>query len=457
MVRLLFNSSRRIMLLSFMTVVCVTQAFAAVELCNDLARQRVIDVLGKLATEPMEQLVTWELTANLSAYREATDAVEVKFSHISKDKVDVEILDSDSPHEAVARFIASEHVVWPKHPYNTSDIVPYRLEPDVGSFPAFFSASRSMFVKTDSGSWFSLKMGTNHPHRGERQETKADIKDDVAESVANSRYIERLDRELVQDPKLEILREVLSVKDLTTGNGYVIRDVTPLMQQGKYYIPAFALPFIGGKISQLQGEEFNSFWEKHYAQALGRSKAKLLLRYGLQMMTPNPQNMLIELDMSDGHTLKPTGKIVWRDTIDSHFVDFVARAIGQGAELDNPRWQGGHDTRLNPFADNSFWRLDIEGEHRLSSSIRTAWMKAHDQAYVDEIVQALGLESQITSISQLDTYLKSPEGQQRLTSHHQSLRRQMSWQVPGIQMAPSRNNVIEVDFGPSLGERSAAA
>ena len=54
---------------------------------------------------------------------------------------------------------------------------------------------------------------------------------------------------------------------------------------------------------------FDSFWGRHYAEAVGRAKATLLVRYGLQYETPNPQNVLMQLDAE----LRPTGAIVLRD------------------------------------------------------------------------------------------------------------------------------------------------
>jgi hypothetical protein len=55
-------------------------------------------------------------------------------------------------------------------------------------------------------------------------------------------------------------------------------------------------------------------WSLNFAAKMGRTKAILHLCYGLQCLTPNSQNFLIEYLLKD--TMEPTGRIFLRDVID---------------------------------------------------------------------------------------------------------------------------------------------
>ena len=75
---------------------------------------------------------------------------------------------------------------------------------------------------------------------------------------------------------------------------------------------ALSLPFVGGPIARRHGVDPEGCWGQHFAEPVGRGKARLLARYGLWVETPNPQNLLVQLDRQ----LFPTGKLVFRDVGD---------------------------------------------------------------------------------------------------------------------------------------------
>ena len=61
---------------------------------------------------------------------------------------------------------------------------------------------------------------------------------------------------------------------------------------------------------------WGNFWSDAFASGIGRAKAVLHLVYGLQPLTPNSQNVLLEFE-SD--TLEPTPRVVARDVLDMKF------------------------------------------------------------------------------------------------------------------------------------------
>jgi hypothetical protein len=130
-----------------------------------------------------------------------------------------------------------------------------------------------------------------------------------------------------------------------------------------------ALPWVGHSIAALHGVDFESFWAEHYAAATGCAKAALLARTGLQLTTPNPQNLLVELDRE----LLPTGRIVVRDIGDA---DCATDAL----ECTNVAW-----TRLvaelKPEHRNTFWAFDEAGDHTIDPATLARWLAAHQRAY----------------------------------------------------------------------------
>jgi hypothetical protein len=93
---------------------------------------------------------------------------------------------------------------------------------------------------------------------------------------------------------------------------------------------------------------WKNFWKVHYAEALGRAKARLLLRYGLQGFGGNAQNFLLE--MKDGI---PTGGVVIRDMGDYALHDFVLWALWGDDESAPP------DPRIPASLPDDYWSIGL--------------------------------------------------------------------------------------------------
>ena len=95
-----------------------------------------------------------------------------------------------------------------------------------------------------------------------------------------------------------------------------------------------SIPFIDldgksltGEFVHVENQDWCNFWQKNWAEALGRAKAFFLVRYGLQHANPNVQNYLIEFPGADVTGLKSPSKIVIRDVADALLCREVAWAL----------------------------------------------------------------------------------------------------------------------------------
>jgi hypothetical protein len=188
-----------------------------------------------------------------------------------------------------------------------------------------------------------------------------------------------------------------------SDSGFVVRDLRPL-QDGCHYLPALSIPWVGRQIASLHGERFDLFWGRHYATAVGRAKALFLARYGLQYETPNPQNILVQLDA----TLRPTGALVLRDLGDAESL------MAEVAEGENP-W-GPLGRNLRPETANSFWAFDGADGLSVPDTTLARWYALHDRAYVGALVEFLELPTAFArqpgaeAIAALDALLHSEAG-----------------------------------------------
>ena len=256
---------------------------------------------------------------------------------------------------------------------------------------------------------------------------------DVLESNAllasmRSDWVEYIEEKKGTSPILVVLRELLTV---TFPNyyrkgrdGYQIRDMRPL-DSGKIYFPPLSIPFGGQGFVDAYNllhpgatMTFEAFWREYYAKALGRAKAELLLRYGMQLTTPNPQNFLLEFDKG---TLEPTGRVVVRDIGDAKLHSEVIGVIGNAQpviqyELTNPQRpdylpaqtnnQDRHETPDHALAHERFdnyplntrthWHQystfkDQYGGRELPGGMMTTvdWGRAHYAAFLDHLATRL--------------------------------------------------------------------
>jgi hypothetical protein len=382
-------------------------------------------------SDAIEQLLIWEETASLRYFRETEQFVGLRMSVVDSKQVVIR-KGSALTDDVGALFIRGGKVYWPQHPYNADQTVPFFGLPEAEIWPARFTASRSLIVWNRAAKRaFSLKAPTNYPHRTELQQAKVRLNDDIDSAIVRSNYIDRIERMAGRDDRLILLKETLTVADKTSGNGFVVRDLSPLMD-GHYYIPALSIPYAGESIARLNGREFAEFWGESYAKLLGASKARMMLRYGIQMETPNSQNMLIQLDRN----MKPTGRMVFRDVSDSFTVRPVLEAMGESKTLIREA-RIGYDpvSKLEPFGSNSLWRLDEDPIQGISKVVLIDWLKIHDAAYIDEVLNALRVSplsdarKAIKSIKNLESFLFSPDGVKLMRVYHRELRKAASGQA----------------------------
>lgn len=388
--------------------------------CKTLFSQRQSAAVRKIvSTSGWKQWLLWEQQSNLEKYRKSPDAFTIPVAKIDKSLVTVEKA-PNLPTELSEKLLNgnSHSLLWVKHPHNTYDRVPFfNAEVLPEGLKGYYTASRSIAIDGLEGA-YTVKAPTDYPHgpKGEYQWTKTNTKDDIDSARLRSSYIDNVDRKIGSDPKLILAKEILTVADNKTGHGYLIRDIS-FMKDGHYYLPAFSLPWAGRQIAQLHKVPAEEFWGEHYAELLGRSKAKLLLRYGMQMETPNPQNMLIQLDRN----LKPTGVMVFRDVSDSYLVRQVAESLGEEKAIRKDYEVDYKPHRsLIPFWENSAWRLDEAGDASYSKRTLNEWGFRHDDAYKQEIEEALGVNIIVKSgevIRDVQEFLFSDIGRAKIKQY----------------------------------------
>ncbi|MFN7728323.1 MAG: hypothetical protein ACK5P7_04130 [Bdellovibrio sp.] len=374
------------------------------------------------------QWLKWEQTANLKQYHKPTTTIEVPLVRLSPAAVDV-VVTSDAPSKLINLFKTEQgDILWAKHPYNLSPEVPFRESPSTDSISVYMTSSRSLALTGDLRG-YTIKLATDHPHgpRGEYQPSKIKTNDDIDSALIHTNHMKEVDQLFGVDPVIMMLGEVMTVAEKKTGIGMVVRDVRAT-DDGNYYLPALSIPYVGREIAQINGTSFEAFFERAYAQLLGEAKARLLLRTGLQMATPNPQNMLLQLDRN----LKPTGKLVFRDVSDAYLVDVVAKGLNfkKKIELDIA---AGYPPKvgINPFWSNSLWRFDEAGKDSVSTSTIESWAKAHNRAFIEYIERELKIDTKEDTINntqdEMDYVymaLKSDLGQAKLLQYRKRLEAQ---------------------------------
>ncbi len=371
--------------------------------------------------DAIDQLLTWEEQANVRIARETTQTVKVPVYAMSV--ADFELMKGSKLSAHFEKILVRDgKVMLPFHPYVSENVIQelHALKADtqfVGYWPGRMTASRSIVIwDKKSGILFSLKAPTDFPHATTYQPEKAELQTDIAAAVKRSDYFHSVDLKIGSDPKLGMLKEIFTAAHVGSKNGIVIREMTQL-QDGHFYLPAMSIPFAGRDIAKLNGVAFDEFWAKGYARVMGRSKAKLLLRYGLQMETPNCQNVLIQLDRN----MVPTGKLVFRDISDAYSVKPVMEALGETKAMKQEIAMGYKPmSKLNVMTENSFWRLNEDPVLGVNRAIVQKWEIEHDQAYMDEVLDTLGyaeldlVRLQVHTIEDLQEVLFSQDGLDRL-------------------------------------------
>ncbi len=209
----------------------------------------------------------------------------------------------------------------------------------------------------------SLKVGVEYVGKDyQGGSIHKDVIGDWLIGCLRSDYIVRFDKAR-KPPKrgLILLTELLTVVEkkytkvktvggkLKSYDGMQIRDISAL-DKTKLYMAPLNLPLVSLDLKEYR-EPFHylklrtedpdriswvEFWKNAYASTLGRGKALLLIRYGMQFLNPNQQNYLLEFDTNG----KPTGQIAIRDLNDVLMHREVVWALFDGPGLP-PQEPGG--------------------------------------------------------------------------------------------------------------------
>ncbi|MFO0691121.1 MAG: ferric iron reductase [Myxococcota bacterium] len=331
----------------------------------------------QLLGDPVAQWLDWEEQANLIGFRVSTVPVEVALSKIDRDALEVFVLPG-APDEIVKRFVRGRTVLCARHPLNRDPSVAWQTTPVAERWSARFTSSRTlaMFGPESGAGLFSLKLATDHPHPDFLQPEKTKLRSEAMDAVRWAFHLERIDRLLPPLEGARLIPEILVVLERGGETGFMVRDLR-FFQDGNYSLPALSLPFVGRQLARAAGSSFASFWKTHYAEAVGRGKARLLLRYGLIFETPNPQNLLVRFDAG----LRPIPGVVFRDVGDGD-------CATDANESPTRPWSR-LVSDIRPETKNSFWAFGEAGEHSVDAATLESWYAAHDDAYYGELEATL--------------------------------------------------------------------
>lgn len=364
---------------------------------------------------------TWENTKNLTAFREdPSEKLSMDLVETDRSKVDVIAFKKNIDPRILKYFLDGNKIYWPQHPYNSSNKVPFFGSASVGkSIQVCHTASRSLLSIEKDAPAFSIKSGTNYPHLHSNNEHKAETEEDVLGSLLVQPFVNQISDILPPSKILGLLPEILILRDKKTNNGVLIRDLNQI-NNDNIYIVGLSIPYVGRDIAMRNGIPFEEFWIKHYAEQVGRAKAHLLMDYGSEMKTPNPQNILVELTKN----YIPTGKIFFRDLGgDSSMYGPWVHALKLKNVLKQHDILGyGTLNKLIPYGSNTMWRLDESEEYSFTQRAVRDMIAAHDYGWVDEIRIMLRITSpDVNSIDQINAFLPTAQGEQAIVEYHKSL------------------------------------
>ncbi len=314
--------------------------------------------------DTVEQWLRWEQRANLIGFRVNPRPFELELASVPRAAVDVR-MPAGELHPVVARFVRGDQVLIPKHPLNRDSGVAFFAEPCAERWKARYTSSRTLAVPGDP--LFSIKLPTDHPHPDFEQPEKTRVREEAEDALRWMQLLDRVDALLPPEPALLVIREALVILVPGSESAVVVRDLSPFRKL--YYLPGLSIPWVGHQIARRHRIDFATFWAEHYAAPTGRAKAALFARTGLQQTTPNPQNLLVELDRE----LRPTGRIALRDIGDA---DCATNAL----ECSQGPWTRLTD-EVKPEFRNSFWAFGEAGDHSVEPAILERWYAEHERAY----------------------------------------------------------------------------
>jgi hypothetical protein len=329
----------------------------------------------ELDSDPVAQWLDWEAHANLRGFRTSTAPVQVDVVAVPRSDVEVHVLPG-APREVLELFLRGDCVMISRHPLNRDPMVAWFDAPVAERWTARFTSSRSLTFpgRDSSDALFTLKLATDHPHPDFHQPEKTKLRGEGINAIWWAAHLARIDALLGPIDGALLVTDVLVVLAVGGESGFLLRDLR-LFQDGHYYLPAVSLPFVGGAIARRHHADPEAFWAHHFAEPVGRVKARLFVHYGLWYETPN--YLLVQLDRK----LWPTGKIVFRDVGDGECCTDARVASG----VPWTRLVSG----LRPETRNSFWAFGEAGEYSVAPDALERWYARHDAAYYGELARWL--------------------------------------------------------------------
>jgi hypothetical protein len=224
--------------------------------------------------DPVAQWLDWEEQANLIGFRTSTEPVEVEVVLVPRDRVEVHVLPG-APAVIVDRFLRGDRVCFPRHPLNTDPTVAWFDAPADERWTARFTSSRTLALPgPESGSALaSLKLATDHPHPDFHQPEKTKLREEALGAIGWALTLARIDRLLEPLSDVALVSEVLVVLAAGGESGFMVRDLRAF-QGDRYHLPALSLPWVGRQIARRNGEDFEPFWARCFAETVGRAKAR---------------------------------------------------------------------------------------------------------------------------------------------------------------------------------------
>jgi len=380
---------------------------------------------------PFQQWLYWETSASFKEVRRPYRVISMDVVHAPKSAVAFRGVNANQmPSGILETFQKNDHVMWPKHPNNTLSALPTHLGKSIPipyadsaaneTWKAWHTASRSMIIESpDSKKLLSVKLPTNFPtpHAEEAHKTNLVNHTDIA--IRRGDHLIKANARGIAHPELTLQPDVLAVYDKDSKNGFTVRDISSFIDDEHFYMPGFALPLYGAEMKISSDELLGKI-----APIWGRSKALLLMRYGMYLKSPHGQNTVFQLDQ----TRQITGHVTLRDLSDTSFVGPVASALGYRNAVNADQADG--YTVGNKIEQD--WSLSIPGlDHNgyFNYSQLADAKGAHDQAFIDTVFEELSkanpsIQSKkmaCASLSDLQNFLFSDEGQIALENYGKSV------------------------------------
>ena len=166
-------------------------------------------------------------------------------------------------------------------------------------------------------------------------------------------------------------------KSIVDNDGFQLRDIGGLNPE-KTHFPPISIPFLGvgtpvdfktleaawSFVDNQKGRDgWKEFWKKNYAKRIGRAKAILHLCYGLQHLSPNAQNFLLEFGSNMNEppvedNNEKVGQTAVRDVLDFKLhTEWVRTVCGPPLKGKNGPY---HPASLKALSDSSEIIFDNE-------------------------------------------------------------------------------------------------